>query len=435
MNNYLVTSEDISGPWTDPIYLNSSGFDPSLFHDIDGKKYLANNVYDYRNYNPWNYGIQLQEYDVEKRKLIGNPEIIFKGTDLQKTEAPHIYYINGYYYLFTAEGGTQWGHAVTVARSKCLFGPYEVHPDNPILTAWYSPENILQKTGHGSIIKTDSEEWYITFLVTRPIKRKGKGIFEERGFSNLGRETAIAKLEWSKDGWPYIIGGKVAKEFVEAPNLREHKWPEERKSTKFKDGIPTEFQTLRVPFDEKMGKVTRHGLVLYGQESLYSVFDQSLIARRYESKKFEAQTEVEFTPESFQQMAGLICFYNTKNWTSLCITHDESIGKVLRIMQCEGSSISWPLDRLIELSNNKSVFLKVNVNDVNYVFSYSIDNHTWIELPVKFDTYKLSDDYITRSFLGPYGSAFTGSFVGIHCNDLAGTRIPAIFKQFKYEDL
>ncbi len=101
-----------------------------------------------------------------------------------------------------------------MARSKSLYGPYEVHPDNPILTAWYSPENDLQKTGHASLIKTDSEEWYIAYLASRPIKRKGKGLFEERGFCTLGRESALAKIEWTPDDWPIVTGGKVAQKYV-----------------------------------------------------------------------------------------------------------------------------------------------------------------------------------------------------------------------------
>lgn len=104
-HNYLVTCDTIDGEWSDPIYLNSSGFDPSLFHDEDGRKYLVNMYWDHRvGHHPF-YGIVLQEYSVEQKKLIGEPKIIFKGTDLRITEGPHLYKIDGYYYLLTAEGG------------------------------------------------------------------------------------------------------------------------------------------------------------------------------------------------------------------------------------------------------------------------------------------------------------------------------------------
>lgn len=89
------------------------------------------------------------------------------------------------------------------------------------MTAWYDPENYLQKTGHASLVHTDSDEWYVTYLASRPIKRKQKGIFEERGFCTLGRETAISKVEWA-NGWPYIVGGKIASKYVEEPHLPEN---------------------------------------------------------------------------------------------------------------------------------------------------------------------------------------------------------------------
>ena len=122
-HNYLVTSEAIDGEWSDPVYLHSSGFDPALFHDDDGRKYLVNQLWDHRPGQNRFAGIVLQEYSVEERRLVGERVNIFGGTPLGLTEAPHLYKRNGYCYLLTAEGGTGWGHAVTMARSKALRGP------------------------------------------------------------------------------------------------------------------------------------------------------------------------------------------------------------------------------------------------------------------------------------------------------------------------
>ena len=433
VRNYVVTSEKIDGEWSDPIFLNTSGFDPSLYHDHSGKKYILNMIYDFRNYHPWNYGICLQEFDVEQQRLIGDPEIIFKGTHLQKTEGPNLYFINGYYYLFTAEGGSQFGHSITVARSKNLKGPYQVHPDNPILTAWYSPDNYLQKTGHGSLIETQDGEWYLTYLASRPIKREGKGLFEERGFCTLGRETAISKVYWEND-WPYVKGGKTAHRWTEQSTLPEVIWPKQNKKRYFSDGMPEEFQTLRIPFTKKMGTISKDGLTLFGQESLYSVFEQSLVARRFEGLNFSAETEILFSPEYYQQMAGLVCYYNSKNWVSAHITYEEEKGKILNILNCEGCKLTWPLNEKIELKTESSIKLKVVVSPKEYYFEYSLNNNEWVMIPITFDTYKLSDDYIAKPFLGSTGSAFTGAFVGLHCNDLMGTRKPATFKYFSYDE-
>ena len=117
-HNYMVTTDDIAGDWSEPIYLNGSGFDPSLFHDEDGKKWLVNMIWDHRKgKNPFS-GIVLQEYSVHEKKLIGKSLNIFKGTALGLVEGPHLYKRNGFYYLMTAEGGTGLKHAVTMARFK-----------------------------------------------------------------------------------------------------------------------------------------------------------------------------------------------------------------------------------------------------------------------------------------------------------------------------
>ncbi len=127
--NYLVTSPTIDGEWSDPVYLNASGFDPSLFHDDDGRKYLTQMLWDHRPGQNRFAGILLQEYSPVKQCLIGGREVIFRGTEIGFTEGPHLYRRGDYYYLLTAEGGTGWGHAVTMARSSGINGPYELHPD------------------------------------------------------------------------------------------------------------------------------------------------------------------------------------------------------------------------------------------------------------------------------------------------------------------
>ena len=153
-HNYLVTAKTIDGEWSDPIYLNSSGFDPSLFHDDDGRKWLLNMLWDHRPGHNRFAGIVAQEYSPADRKLIGERVNIFKGTPLGLTEAPHLYKRDGFYYLLTAEGGTAWNHAVTMARSRKLLGPYELHPDTYILSARNRPDAPLQRAGHADLVET-----------------------------------------------------------------------------------------------------------------------------------------------------------------------------------------------------------------------------------------------------------------------------------------
>jgi xylan 1,4-beta-xylosidase len=424
--NYLVTCDTIDGEWSEPIYLNCVGFDPSLFHDDDGKKYLVQMVWDHRQGNHPFYGIAIQEYSHKDKKLIGESRIIFKGTGIKLTEGPHIYKINGYYYLMVAEGGTRYEHAVTVARSKNIFGPYEVHPENPILTSWNSPNIPLQKAGHASLVHTHTDEWYLVHLVGRPLT--------ERGCCPLGRETAIQKIEW-KDGWPYVVNGNEPSLYVEAPKMKEVKWEKNypERDDFDEDKLNINFQTLRVPLDESiMTLKERKGyLRLYGKHSLTSKFVQAHVARRWQSFNFDAITGVEFNPTSFQQSAGLVCYYNTENWVYLNVTHDEEYGRIIDLIECDNFKFSQPLrnKKIVVPEDVKTVHFKVEVRREQYRFAYSFDESVWQDIPLVFDSNKLSDDYIRGE------GFFTGAFVGMCCLDATGQGIPADFDYFTYKEI
>lgn len=432
-HNYLVTCETINGDWGDPIKLNSSGFDASLFHDTDGKKYLLNMLWDQRIDRHSFGGIVIQEYSDEEKKLIGKPKVIFKGTDRKLTEAPHLYHIGNYYYLLTAEGGTRFEHAATIARSTNIEGPYEVHPDNPILTSWHDPENPLQKCGHASIVQTHTDEWYLAHLTGRPIHPDDDSIFQQRGYCPLGRETAIQKLDW-KDEWPYVVGGKEGSLEVEAPSIPntmfQATYPE---VDEFEDStLNINFQTLRIPFTNELGSLTQvpNHLRLYGHESLTSTFTQAFVARRWQSLHFEAETAVEFYPENFQQAAGLVNYYNTENWTALQVTHDEDLGRILELTICDNFSFSQPplKNKIVIPREVKYVYLKVTIEKENYYYFYSFNKEDWHKIDIALESKKLSDDYIRG------GGFFTGAFVGMQCQDTSGNHIPADFRYFRYKE-
>lgn len=431
-HNYLTTCETIDGEWSDPIYMNSSGFDPSLFHDEDGRKYFLNMVWDPRVGNHPFYGISLQEYDPKAERLIGKRKIIFKGTNVMLTEAPHLYKINGYYYLLTAEGGTRYDHQATLARSRTIDGPYEVHPENPLITGYFTPNHPIQKAGHGSIVHTHTDEWYLAYLVGRPLPKENQPMLDPRGFCPLGRETAISKLYW-KDGWPYIVGGNFPAIEVEGPAIEEQPFEQEPSIDHFdKNELSLHFQTLRIPLDEKTLTLSeRPGyLRLYGRESLTSKFTQAFVARRWQHFNFLAETKVDFYPESFQQSAGLVNYYNTENWTTCQISWNEKKGRILELVACDNFSFSHPLqgEEVIIPDNVESVYLRVEIRTNIYQYSFSFDGENWNTIGPSFESYKLSDDYIRG------GGFFTGAFVGVHCHDGAGTGAKADFDYFKYEE-
>lgn len=421
-HNYLVTATDINGEWSDPIYLNSSGFDPSLFHDDDGRKWLVNMIWDPRAGKNRFAGIALQEYSVEEKKLIGTPKNIFKGTELGKTEGPHIYKLNGYYYLLTAEGGTSLEHAVTMARSKNIDGPYEVDPTNPILTSRHDPLLTLQKAGHGSLVETQNGEWYMVHLCGRPIPTKGRCV--------LGRETSIQKMVWTNDGWIRLeSGGNKPEVKVKAPELPEFKWPSEPARDDFNsDILNINFATLRIPLGEDMMSLKeRPGyLRLKGKESLGSAHNQSLVARRQQAFKYTATTCVEFEPDTFQQMAGLICIYDKQNFYYLRVSHDEELGKCIGIFSAQNNVYTQPVqDASVE--GWKRVYLKAEGDYDQLRFYYSSDEKSWLPIGPILDASTLSDEFCVEG-------RFTGAFVGICCQDLSGMSKNADFDWFEYEE-
>ena len=424
MHNYLVVSPSIDGEWSDPVYLNSSGFDPSLFHDDDGRKYLVNMLWDHRPAQNRFAGIVLQEYSPTAQKLIGPREVIFRGTDIGFTEAPHLYQRNGYYYLITAEGGTGWGHAVTMARSRALTGPYELHPDKYILTARNRPDAALQRAGHADLVEIQTGETYLAYLCGRPLRNRGR--------CTLGRETAIQRMVWGKDDWLYTEHRDALPQVqVAAPDLPQYPFPDTCTREDFDDPeLPIDFQWLRSPWPDELFSLTeRPGyLRLFGRETMGSMFRQALVARRQQSHSYSAATAVEFEPEHFQQMAGLICYYNGSKFHYLYLSTDSSIGKHVRAMTCQPGLPDF-FTAPIPIASGAPVHLRVEVDDERLRFAYRVDGEDWRWLPEQFDASILSDE------AGPPGPPnFTGAFVGMCCQDLAGTCHPADFDYFDYRE-
>lgn len=419
-HNYLVTAPSIYGPWSEPVYLNSSGFDPSLFHDDDGRKWLVNMLWDFRKTGEQRFGgIVIQEYCPKRKRLVGEIQNIFKGTELGLTEAPHIYKVNGYYYLMTAEGGTSYEHAVTMARSRNLFGPYEVDPKNPILTARYNDELPLKKAGHASIVQTQTGQWYMVYLCARPLPGSNRCV--------LGRETAIQEVVWTEDNWLRTKNGRGEPELiVDAPDLPEYKFENEPFYDDFDlPELSIHFQTLRIPLGEKhMSLTERPGyLRLKGGESLSSRHEQSLVARRQQSFVYTATTCVEFEPDTFQQMAGLICIYNSSGYYYLRITRDDNLGKCLGIIICDRGVVTHGYD--VPINGWTRIYLRAKVNMYDLNFMYSKDGAIWQPIGPTLDMSKLSDEYVSEGH-------FTGAFVGLCCQDVSGTRKHADFDFFEY---
>jgi xylan 1,4-beta-xylosidase len=417
-HNYLMTAADIMGPWSEPVFLNSGSFDPSLFHDEDGRKWFLDVHWDFRiEGRNKSAGITMQEYSPGEGRLIGSIYKIFDGTDLRKTEAPHIYKRNGYYYLITAEGGTGWTHAVTVARSKKITGPYEVDPDNPMLTSAHDENLALKKAGHGSLVCTQGGEWYMAHLCSRPAEGK---------YSILGRETALQRVHWNEAGWLRLKGGGNSPETeVAAPNLHEHPFPEDK--NEYDDFLEADlhktWNTLRSAPEESWCSLTeRQGFLrIRGGESLHSLHSQHLVARRQQHLSCEVETAIEFEPDNFLQMAGLVLYYNTDNYVYLYLSRDEQKGKILNVMKCVWGEFELSEINL-SIEGTTICKLKARLEGTKASLSYQCEGADWKEVCTPVSIAHLSDE----------GNGFTGSFVGLAVQDLQGTKKHADFDYFSY---
>lgn len=412
---YLATAERAEGPWSDPVELDSIGFDPSLFHDDDGRKWLVNMEWDFRKGRYRFAGIVIQEFDVSAGKLVGDRKKILHKENIL-TEGPNLYKHDGWYYLMLAEGGTGWNHGISAARSRSLLGPYELDPQASVMTTRDDYGHALQKSGHGELVETGAGEWFLAHLASRPVG------FERR--CTLGRETCLQRVKWV-DGWLRLEQGghSPSVEIEEPTGLSPHPWPEVAERDEF-DGTPLDpsWQSLRVPADASWVSLTdRPGwLRLRGRESMHSHFDPSLLAKRLTSHRATAMTMLEFEPDHYTRMAGLTCFYNSANFYYLRVTHEENRGKVLGITLTDKGSYDELGD--IGIDGWTQVHLRAEIDRDTLRFSASPDGRDWRQVGPALDFTKLSDDY---------ANGFTGAMVGLAVQDLADRSKTADFDHFE----
>ena len=425
-HNYVVTADKIIGPWSDPIYVNSSGFDPSLFHDDDGKKWFLNMLWDHREGHHRFAGIALQEFDAASGKLVGERTNIFKGSPLKLVEGPHLYKRDGWYYLLTAEGGTGYEHAATLARSKSIDGPYELHPDMYLVTAKDDPLNPLQRAGHGDIVETPDGATYVVHLTGRPTTQKRRCV--------LGRETALQKAEWRDDGWLYLVGGtNLPASEVEVPGSYDQAGFDAERRYGFDGELHIDFQWLRTPEPERIFRLGGGKLTLIGRESIASWFEQALVARRQQHFDFEAETEVSFDPRDEREMAGLTGYYGRYNFHYLHLTADPDGRRELNIFS---SVVSHPDGKLTYWIDPVPVGagpvrMKMQVENSKLQYFYAQGSEDWQKIGPELDASILSDECGGHAEHG----SFTGAFVGMAAQDLNGTAREADFSYFVYRTL
>jgi len=443
--NFLTTAPAIEGPWSAPVELHASGFDPSLFHDDDGRHWLVSMRWDYRaGRNPFS-GIVVQEFDAAAGALVGPSRVIWHGTDLGSTEGPHLYRRGGWYYLLCAEGGTGYGHAVTMVRSRSLEGPWDQHPWHPLLQSLpdrsllkvlegsdflsdHAPplpdgfHQTLQKAGHASLAPWTDDEWILAHLCGRPLPGTAH--------CPLGRETALQRVLWKDDGWPYPESRlpRTTTAFSGSPVARrsDRSWVDAFDGP----GWHPAFQSLRTPLGADADLASRPGwLRLRGRQGPTSTLRQSVLACRVRDFHWKAETHLDFAPTSFQHLAGLIVRYDERHQAYARLSWDEERAtRTLGLLVFVGGAFAMPLGPdEIDVGPQGPVGLRAEGEGRNLRFSWEQEPGRWQTFGPTFDLARFSDEH-------PWPMAFTGLFVGLAAHDLSGTESRADFAGFSYEE-
>ena len=436
VDNYLIKAKDIRGPWTEPVYLHSAGFDASILHDDDGRKYIVSLEWETRDGYEKPGVICVAEYDAKNKCLKEYPKRVYNGgTDRGCIEAPHLTKRGEYYYLMCAEGGTGYNHCVTMARSKSPYGPFEKDPMNPILTSspnnsneradwdhlkprYYNPESALQKSGHGSYVNLDEKTAYLVHLCARP--------FVPELRCTLGRESAIQKMVWTDDGWLRMADGtnlaKIETEEADLPAFDAEILPD--RDDFDETVLRKDYYSPRIFPSEFTDCKSREGFIrLRGQESLSSLNRVSLLCRKLPSVEVEASVCLDFNPEIYQHSAGLVLYYDNMNYIALRKYYSDTLKQpAVAIISLENGEKKEHLDTRTAVDCRMLRFELIVSGRESY-FKWGYEGEDTKPIGPVFATDKLSDEYCK------YGE-FTGTMVGIFAVDSMFHKKEADFDYF-----
>ncbi|OPJ64652.1 glycoside hydrolase family 43 protein [Clostridium oryzae] len=401
--NFIVWTDDPYGEWSDPIWVDLPGIDPSLFFDDHGRVYYTGTY----------HNIFLCEIDITTGKLISERKDIWGGTGGADPEGPHLYKIDGYYYLFISEGGTAQCHMLTAARSKSIDGPYIPCPRNPVLTNRSLPLPI-RAVGHADIIQAHNESWWAVCLGIRPVP------YPDR--HHLGRETFLAPVKWAEDGWPIFGNNGSIDLTMEADCLPEIKYSER--------SIRDDFDSSKLDFcwnfiynpdnalwslGEKKGYLTLRG----NEINLDDKETSAWLGRRQEHMECRARTKLNFRLEKDGEEAGLSIFLNCDHHYEIALTR---IDNERRIIFRRRIGSLWKVENNIKYDRDEVVF-EMNATPNTYSFGYVDERGDLIPVG-KGEVHYLSTEV---------GGKFTGNYIVLYATG-NGNKCsnPAYFDWFDY---
>lgn len=398
--NFIITAPHIEGPWSDPYWLDDApGIDPSLLFDDDGRVWYTGNREPADTAFHGHREIWLQELDLKTMQLVGPRHALWQGALNQAgwSEAPHLYKINGWYYLMTAEGGTGHEHAVSIARSEKVTGPYVGCTRNPILTHRHLGQDYpIVGTGHADLVETQTGDWWMVMLAMRPY-----GGY----FYNLGRETFLTPVRW-EGGWPVVNPGIGHVESQSpAPDLPEHFWSPLPACDHFDaQTLAPCWNFLRTPRESFWSLAERpgHMRLHLRPQTLAERANPSFVGRRQQHIDFAARTVMEFTPQSPDECAGIVLLQNNDFHFRFVVTQEKD--PVICLIKCEEGQETILTKRSIQAGR---IYLKVSAIGQMYNFYVATEYEHW--QPV-------AEDVDGRILSTPVAGGFVGAYIGMYAS-------------------
>ena len=416
--NFIITATNPAGPWSNPTYIReANGIDPSLFFDEStDKAYMVYNSEPPGRKSLWNghRTIRMYEFDYKNKKIIGAEKLLVNGgVDTSKhpvwIEAPHIYRINDWYYLMCAEGGTEYNHSEVIFRSKSPEGPYIPWEGNPILTQRHldrSRKNPITTAGHADMVQTKNGSWYAVFLACRPY---------EGDHYNIGRETFMAPVRWTNDGWPVITKGNEEIQYrypMPFPNTTKKVVNPFSGNFTYRDdfenkGLHVRYIFLRTVTDKWFNTTDKQGFVTLQlrPQTVSGRENPSFIGFRQQHHQGSANTKLRFTPTAENEKAGIVIFQSENNFYYLC--KSLANGKpVVQLYQSSKDTMKLLISRPLS-SINGDLHLRIEPKKSVYATSFSIDGKRWmqmLEVDAKFLSTATAGGFVGSVF-GLYGTS------------------------------
>ena len=410
--NFFVKTQEPFGEWSDPIKLPQvHGIDPSFFFDDDGQAYIVHNAGapDNRPEYDGHCTIRLIEFDVENDCTVGDETILVdKGVRPQENpiwiEGPHMYKINGAYYLMAAEGGTGDRHSEVIFRSDSPRGKFTPARRNPILTQRHldplRPDPV-SCAGHADLIQTDEGDWWAFFLACRPLRGN---------FENLGRETFMMPVQWDDEGFPYITqGDDLVPAVLRREGVKRNPYGDfgnfETHDTFDADTLGMEWLTLRAPATEHYSLTAYRGYLALTCATTDATQKgvPAFLCRRTQHHAFACATHIVFNPDDESQRAGLLLFKDETHQYFLCLRKREG-EKEIALLKVSAGGEECLCSRPIK-AGTPEIGLQIKSDGYGYDFYYSEKSERWQPLYENADA-----RYLSTAEAG----GFTGTVVGLY---------------------